>query len=211
MMTSTGFFSPNRRPASCNCPSGFTLLEMLLAISVFALIVVIVGSAMRLGYRSADKGEKRIESIERLRRSVGIMEGQIQSLLPLTFDAEGERKGYFAGEKKSLTMATNYSIWKGRRGYVIAEYVVKEGPSGKESLYASEKTVGTEAKSETVLLNDCDVIEFGYLEKGLTKEEAKWVDQWTSQDAGPERIKVHLKYQTWDYSLVIPVRVGGVT
>jgi general secretion pathway protein J len=197
-----------------NCPSGFTLLEMLLAITIFSIIVVLIGGAMRLGYRSADAGERRIESTERLRRSVAIIESQIQSMLPLTYNSDAETISYFAGDKKTLTMATNYSIWEGKRGYVVAEYTVKQESSGKESLYVSESTLGTEAKSETALLKDCEVIEFAYLQKGLTEEETKWVDQWVTEDtgnAGPERIRVHFKYRSWDYSFVVPVRAGVKT
>jgi len=208
--TRSGCFpARNSQPATCNSPSGFTLLEMLLAISIFAVIAVLVGAAMRLGYRSAESGDRKIETVERLRRSIDIMEGQIQSSLPLTFDDEGEPVEYFAGERKSLTVATNYSIWEGRKGYVVAQYVVRNDQSGKESLYVSETIIGTEGKNETVLLKDCDLIEFAYLEKGLTKESTKWVDQWSNADTGPERIRVRVRSGTWDYSLVIPVRAGG--
>ena len=147
-----------------------------------------------------------------------ILESQIESSLPLTYDENGETRGYFTGQKKSLTIATNYSIWEGRRGYVIAEYMVRGDPSGKESLYVSERTIGAEAKTETVLLKDCDLIEFDYLEKGLTKEDTKWVEQWgtTETEPGtvdivPGRIRVHVRYRTWDHSVVIPVRVGAAT
>jgi type II secretion system protein J len=201
--------SCNPHPASRSSSPGFTLLEMLLAISIFAVIAVLVGAAMRLGYRSAESGDKKIESVERLRRSISIMEGQIQSSLPLTFDDGGERREYFVGERKSLTVATNYSIWEGRKGYVVAQYAVRSEQSGKESLYASETIIGTEGKNETVLLKDCELIEFAYFEKGLTKEDTKWVDQWSNTDTGPERIRVRVRSGNWDYSLVIPVRVGG--
>jgi general secretion pathway protein J len=190
--------------------SGFTLLEMILAITVFAVVVILVGSAMRLGYRSADAGEKRMESTERLRRSMMILEGQIQSSLPLTFDEGGETKSYFVGTRKALTLATNYSIWEGRKGYVVAEYAVKDEPSGKESLEVAERTIGTERKLQAVLLENCDAIEFEYLEKGLTEGDTKWISDWSDEEKSPERIRVHIRYRAWDYSLVIPVRVGGV-
>jgi general secretion pathway protein J len=201
----------NRRPVRGLRSPGFTLMEMLLAITVLVIIVVIIGGAMRLGYRSADSGERKIESADRLRRSVEIMESQIQSSLPLIVSEGGEKSTYFSGGRKALTMATNYSAWDGRRGYLIAAYAVTDDQSGKESLSVSENTVGTEAKSETLLLKDCDVIEFSYLEKGLTKEDTKWIEEWKSEETEPQKIKVRIKYRGWDYSLVVPLRVHGAT
>jgi general secretion pathway protein J len=201
----------NPQPATRNRRSGFTLLEMLLAITILMVIVVIIGGAMRLGYRSADKGERKIESLERLRRSVEILEAQIQSSLPLSTTEQAETTSYFSGGRKALTIATNYSVWDGRRGYVVAEYTVRGEPSGKESLFVTEKTVGMETGSETVLLKDCDSVEFSYLEKGLAEEDAKWVEEWSTEDTGPERIKISIRYRAWKYSLVIPVRVVSKT
>ncbi len=188
----------------------FTLLELLVSISALVLVVVIIGAAMRLGYRSTDAGEKRIEWTERLRRSVEIMEAQIQSSMPLA-DTENkeELKSYFKGEKKTLTVATNYSIWDGRKGYLVADYRVETAPSGKETLLASERIIGTTATAETVLLKDYDLIEFNYLEKGLTTEETKWVEQWTREETVPDRVRLHLRFRGWDYSFVIPTRVRG--
>jgi len=191
--------------------SGFTLLEMLLAVTILAVIVVILGGAMRLGYRSAEKGERKIESAERVRRTIEIVESQIQALLPLTVKEQAERKPNFSGDRKTLTISTNYSMWDGRKGYILAEYTVKSEASGRESLFLKEKPLGVETATEILLLKDCSSVEFAYLEKGLTKEDAKWIERWNSEETVPERIKIAIKFGAWNYSLVVPVRVGRET
>jgi prepilin-type N-terminal cleavage/methylation domain-containing protein len=212
-MTSSIFHFSNDKPPTSHLPppTGFTLLEMLLAISAFAIIVVIIGGAMRLGYRSQAAGEKRMESTERLRRTVDIISAQIQSSLPLTYDDNGNTKQYFEGDHKRMVLATNYSLLEGRKGYVVSEYVVKDDSSGKESLYSSENRMGTTSKSETLLLDGCDFVDFSYFEKGLTDSEDKWVEQWTSTDATPEKIQVRFKYRGLDHSIVVPIRVRLAT
>jgi hypothetical protein len=178
---------------------------------MLSVIVVILGAALRIGYRSADAGEKRIEEIERLRRSLSIIDAQIQASIPLTFEEQGERKRYFIGEKKGLRLVTNYSIWAGRRGYVVTSYRIDYDAYGKQTLYASENVVGTTAMAETALLKGCDLIEFEYLEKGLTQGETKWVEQWTLDIPVPEKIRVHVRYRGWDHAVIIPTRVRGKT
>jgi prepilin-type N-terminal cleavage/methylation domain-containing protein len=200
--------SPRSAVAQGPC-SAFTLLEVLLAVSVFALIAVIIGGAMRLGYRSQEKGEKRIESTERLRRTAEVVTAQIESFVPLTFDEDGETKAYFQGDRKALTLPTNYSLWVGSRGYVVAEYSVR-AEAGKESLYVAEHTVGTAGKNETLLLPSCERIEFAYYMKGLTVADDAWVEQWT-ETGSPEKVRITFTYLGRDYALTVPLRARGAT
>jgi general secretion pathway protein J len=186
---------------------GFTLLELMISIVLLVIIIVILVGAMRLGFRSVDSGEKKIESLERMRASFNIIDSQIQSQIPLTYDEEGVRKYYFTGEKDSLQFATNYSIWGGQKGYVIVTYRVSSEGSGKPVLYASENIVGVEGSRETKLLDAFDNIYFEYFYKDPTAEEGNWVEQWTDSSTIPEKIKVHLITGERDLSIIIPVRI----
>lgn len=188
--------------------SGFTLLELLISIVILGIIIVILVGALRLGFRSVDSGERKIESLERMRVSLSIIDSQIQSQTALTYQ-EGEAKNYyFTGEKDSIQLSTNYSIWGGQRGYVIVTYRVSREEKGRSVLYASEHIVGVEETKETKLLDAFDNIYFEYFYKGPTDEVGNWVEQWTDTSTIPEKIKVHLITGKKDIPLVIPVRIG---
>jgi len=191
---------------------GFTLLELLISIVMLGIIILIIVGAMRLGFRSVDAGEKKMESLERIRASFNIIDSQIQSLVPLTYGEEsGKDEGtyYFAGEKESLQFSTNYSIWGGQKGYVVVTYKVLSEGNGKPVLYASENIVGIESSKETKLLDDFDTFYFEYFYKDPTQEVGNWVEQWTDNLIIPEKIKVHLVKGERDLSIIIPVRVRG--
>src|SRR3989337_2471377 len=68
--------------------AGFTLLELLISIVMLGIIMVILVGALRLGFRSVESGEKKIESFERMRVSLSIIDSQIQSQIPLTYQNE---------------------------------------------------------------------------------------------------------------------------
>lgn len=189
--------------------AGFTLLELIISIALIGIIVLIIAGAMRLGFRSVDSGEKRIESLERMRASLNIIDSQIQSEMPLTYDDEGVRKFYFKGERKLMQFATNYSIWGGEKGYVVAAYKVESGDNGKEVLYVSENIIGIEGKRDTKLFDNFETIYFEYFFKDPTEEEGEWVDQWTDDVNIPEKIKLHLVEGTRDLSIIIPFRARG--
>jgi general secretion pathway protein J len=190
---------------------GFTLLELLISILILGIIIVIVAGAMRLGFRSVDAGEKKAESLERFMSSLNIIDSQIQSLLPLTSNEEGNEEGSvnsnFTGSKESLQFSTNYSIWGVQKGYVTVSYDVSSEDTGKPVLYATENIMGTEDSRETKLLDSFDEIYFDYFYKDPTEEEGKWVEEWTDATTLPEKIRLHLVTGQRDLSLIIPVRV----
>jgi len=188
---------------------GFTLLELTISIAIIGVIILITAGAMRLGARSVDSGGKRIESLERIRASLNIIDSQIQSGIPLTYDEEGGRKYYFKGEREFMQFPTNYSIWGGEKGYVIVSYKVETGDYGKQALHASENIIGIEDIRETKLLDAFDRIYFEYFYKDPTEEEGEWVEQWTDDVNIPERVRLHLVEGTKDLSMIIPFRTRG--
>lgn len=188
---------------------GFTLLELMISITLIGIIALIVAGAMRLGYRSVDAGERKIGSLERLRASLSIIDSQIQSEIPLTIDEDGSRKFYFRGEKGILQFPTNYSLWGGQTGYVVVTYSVVPDERGKQTLWIAESIIGAENKVEAKLFESLDEIAFQYFYKGPTDEEGKWVEQWTEDTAIPEKVSVRLVQGTRELSLVIPMRTKG--
>jgi prepilin-type N-terminal cleavage/methylation domain-containing protein len=189
--------------------AGFTLLELIISIALFAIIVLIIAGAVNLGYRSFSSGEKKMNAVERLRSSLTIIDAQIQSGVPLTLEDDGVKQYYFMGEQDSLKFSTNYSIWGGQRGYVIVNYRVEADDRGKRTLFASEFKVGMESEKETKLLEGFDEITFDYFRQDATEEEGEWINQWVDEEMMPTRIRINLVRGSTSLSYIIPVRVGG--
>ncbi len=187
---------------------GYTLLELLISMSLLVLILVIAIGAMRLGSRSVAAGEKKMDAQERIRTVLSTMDAQIQSHIPLTYQEEGNKKYYFRGDKKNLRFSTNYSIWNGRNGYVIVTYKVEGDPDGREVLSASEQVPGIEGLRETRFM-EASLISFEYFLKDPSEEQGKWVEMLSDGLAIPEKIRVRVTQGTKQLSLVYPVRVGG--
>jgi prepilin-type N-terminal cleavage/methylation domain-containing protein len=185
---------------------GFTLLELLVSMSLLVVIVVITMGAMRLGSRSVAAGEKKMEDQERLRTVLSMIDAQIQSQVPLTYEEEGNPKYYFRGDAKTLRFSTNYSIWGGRRGYVIVEYKVEADDSGKDVLHASEQIPGMEGRWNTRLI-DANGISFDYFYRDPTEPEGKWLEALSDGTVIPEKVRIRMARKTGNISLVLPVRV----
>lgn len=188
--------------------AGFTLLELMISIAIFGIMVFILMGVLRLGFRSVEAGEKKIASLERVRASLNVINAQILSAIPLTHEINGETKVYFNGDRTSLELATNYSIWEGEVGYSVVSYRVTEGDGGKWSLWASEGKVGQGARREIKLLDRLDDLYFEYFYMDPTDETGKWVDQWTEPNPAPEKIRIHWTDGGKEISLIFPLKTG---
>ena len=200
-------FECQHSPVNVN-EKGFTLLELLISMVMLGIIVVILVGALRLGFRSVDSGERKADSLERMRVSLSVIDSQIQSQTALTYQEEEAQNYYFTGERDSLEFSTNYSIWGGQKGYVVVSYSVLE-EKGKAVLYASEHIVGVEETRGIKLLDAFDNIYFEYFYKGPTDEVGNWVEEWTDTSQIPAKIKIHLIKGGKDIPLIVPVRIGG--
>ena len=184
---------------------GFTLLELLISITLLTLIVVILGGAMRIGFRAIDAGEKRMDALERFRTSFGILTAQLQSAAPLTYEEDGEKRHYLKGDGKSLQFATNRSIWGEDRGCVIVSYRLEAGEGGRLALYASERPVGMEGAQEVRLFDDLKSLTFAYFAREAAEEKGEWTEEWSDDTRYPEQVQVRFARGGGETKILVPL------
>ena len=74
------------RPANIySAQSGFTLLELLVAIMIFTLIMTTAMGAVRVGSRSFEAGISRADETAEIRVIANILRRQFRQLLPSTW------------------------------------------------------------------------------------------------------------------------------
>lgn len=182
---------------------GFTLLELLISITMLGLIAGILGWTLNMAYRTVDKGERKIHYLEREKVAFSLLESQISTLIPYQFDDEGEKKFFFSGRKDKLMFASNYSLWRGTRGNVFVAYEIQDNEKGKQLLLVTEQVIGLKINDEAVIFDDCDGINFEYFLKNAL-EEGKWMEEWPADEKGlPYKIKINISRAAKKISLVI--------
>lgn len=72
--------------------NGFTLLELIIALSILTVIVVLTFSAMRLGIKAWETGDERIDFLYRVKYIVDLIEKEISSSYPYYFSKDGANK-----------------------------------------------------------------------------------------------------------------------
>jgi prepilin-type N-terminal cleavage/methylation domain-containing protein len=193
---------------------GFTLLELMISLVLMGVVVLITAGAMRLGTRAAESGQSKIESIERFRTSLNIIESQIQSAVVIRNTNLTADLDFFhlKGDRKSLQFRSLYSLWGGSKGPIFAAYEVREENMGSKTLYVTENPIIIpDAAREVRLIEGAKDIFFEYYHKGPTDEKGSWVDDWTDKQVIPERIRVTISRDKQVLALIIPLKVAAKT
>ncbi len=190
---------------------GFTLLELLIAMSLLVLIVAITMGAMSLASRSVEAGEKKMETAERIRTVTALLDAQIQSQMPLTYEKDGNKINYFQGDGTALRLATSHSVWGGRQGCLIVDYRIRVDGDGQKTLSVVEQTPGIEGMREALLFARASEISFEYFGSGTKDEKPYWQDQWSDEISLPQAVRLHLEYGPKKILFLFPVRAEAAT
>jgi len=170
---------------------GFTLIELLMAMTMLAVIIGIMGSALSSACRTSEKGEKKIDALERKKMFFSLIESQIQSAFFSATIEQGETKNRFAGAKDKVTFPSNYSLWRGTRGNCLVTYRIETAGRRKCIFHVEEELLGTGFRQEESVATHFDSIRFEYYYEEAA-EEGRWVDEWPKDAPGmPQKLQIH--------------------
>jgi general secretion pathway protein J len=150
---------------------GFTLLEVVLAMTALALLSAICYAAFQLAIRAMERGEVAVVTAQRLRVAADVLIRQIKSTVPYPArNKDFDVYPYFVGSATSMTFITAAGLHGGGGLDRIVYQVVADPPRLvlSESPYFSpdvlgEDTVDTSGGETTVLLDGFRNLKFEYL------------------------------------------------
>ena len=183
---------------------GFTLLELLISLTILGVIVVIIFGAFRIGVRAWEKGEKDVESRQRQRIVLDLIKRQLASTCLGEVKDARQQPLLLKGNDKSIEFVSHIPMVPGNRfGQVYVKYVVKSEDDGeRERLVFWEKnTVLLNKETDVSDLHEDEFFElfpgvqsiaFEYLKAGSDEETSQWQQTWDqSIDEGlPRAVRV---------------------
>jgi len=211
--------------------AGFTLLEMLLAICIFALVVAVLFSSFFVGIGSWEKGEQRIEFQQRMRSVCELLFREMSATYPyfITPSQLDKHTTYIAffGEPGSLRFVSYANLHKRASGLCMLEFWVSERRGlmlGEAAALAAnlEDFNAESLRSPQRALEICpDVtgLRFRYYEKKEAEEEGEenkpgeWLERWDPEEhknTMPKIIEVTVTFADprggfLDQRLLIPI------
>ncbi|MBF0475994.1 MAG: type II secretion system protein [Deltaproteobacteria bacterium] len=111
---------------------GFTLIEVLLSLTIIAMMLAIIFSSMSVGFKAWEKGEKAIDNITQESIALTLMARQIRSAYVQPLLLIKGSNPFFRGGPNSVRFISTFSLTNGNRtGLVQVCYKLFEGGGGK--------------------------------------------------------------------------------
>ena len=195
---------------------GFTLLEVVLALTIFALMGAILYGAFSLGHRAVEKSRRAFENNQRLRSFGDLLGSYVRSSYPYRASVQ-DPNVFYEGEEGSLTFVSAFSLAMGGRGMAKIHLSWEEADQGGGTLRLEEilpvrvTEEGAEGGIQNSLILQEGVQDFRLAYLDPMNSEETWADRW---DAKEKRIlprAVRLSYRNAagkDVRWVFPVMIA---
>ncbi|MEI6126178.1 MAG: prepilin-type N-terminal cleavage/methylation domain-containing protein [Pseudomonadota bacterium] len=169
--------------------SGFTLIEILLAITIFSMVVAVMFSAFRVGIGSWEKGERGIEFYQKMRAVSALLHREISAAYPylLTPGELDTHVKFFAffGRGESLKFVSYSNLHRKASGLSLLELWVNESkglmlgeaPALSSNLSDLDATPVRHDDNSMVLSPAVRKIEFRYFDRKKGEEDGEWLEQ----------------------------------
>ena len=187
---------------------GFTLLEMLIAVTIVAVMAVALWAVFRISVDSWAKGTQFIDTNQRQRSTLDLVKKQVAStfgaIAPIDLQAGGAIYPIFFGSETSVQFISLNSLrFQDSPGLTMVSYDLVRDPQGDQMLVEHEQQyLGLDPSRETIfdrrddrattLFDNLTEFTFEYFDPGTMDRPAQWVRTWDARDIGQMPVAVSM-------------------
>jgi general secretion pathway protein J len=202
---------------------GFTLLELLIAIALLGLILVLLFGGLRLGVRSWDAAQQKVDNLNAVRSVEYFLRTELSQIHPHRWKRVLGQPLAFVGEGNKLSFVARLPGRMGAKGlYAIALELEQSGDNRRlvwRQLALSPEMQDFSAlaqEKETVLASfqtgEVESIALSYLGQESDLAEPQWQDRWQNAQRLPLLIRIQARLSNgsdWPEFLVAPMLMAG--
>ena len=189
------------RVAKISQARGFTLVEVVLALTIFALMGAILYGALALGQKAVERSQVSFEKNQQLRAFADLAATYIRSSHPYRATPQDPAICY-AGEESNLTFVSASSLALGGRGMALVRVSWQEGEGGEGALTLSEELPVRDCqgageggqRNSVVLRKGIKQLRFAYLDPQGDGDQ--WEERWDATERKVLPRAVRLSYRT---------------
>jgi general secretion pathway protein J len=195
---------------------GFTLVELLLALTLMSMLLALAYGGLRAATRAADKGQAILADSGRIRMAHQFVRKQLNQMAPLVF-AESEdqqERSVFTGAAKIIRYVAPMPGYLGFGGPQVQELAIVSGEDGEELVLSHALLQGFEEqnlylRAPIVLLKKIEFAEFSFLGRDEEGELTGWTSQWEQVGRLPDAVSLEIEF-TGDVYIQWPLLTASV-
>lgn len=191
---------------------GFTLVEMIVAVTLVLMMAVGMWSIFRTGIRSWSRGTEQIDAAQRHRNILDLVRKQMASAYPLMTptdpDSPGPTYPIFYGTETSLSFISLNSLnFHKSPGLTLVNYDVIPGLQGNYSLVEREQRYlwelpdsadSIDLSSTVSLFDNLTECYFEYRKADSEDNSELWVREWDGEEMGQLPVAISMTMTSTD-------------
>jgi len=197
--------------------AGFTLVELLLAITLMSILLGLTYTGLRAATRSSERGEKMLAAGGNLRASHQFVRRQLNQMLPLAFaetDDIDAIRIIFGGESNRIQYVAPMPGYLGSGGPQVQLLELAGGNDGGVLQFSHALLQGFEedylyARDPVILLEGVESAGFEFLGVDDEGELVDWASSWDQPDVLPVAVRLNIEFSE-DVQMQWPDLVAGV-
>ena len=168
---------------------GFTLLEILVVLSLLAVLLVLVGGALLGANRAVSKAQRYTTSLDEMRAAQQFLRTAISEALPLDVtEDDSQTDGFFVGTPQRLQFVATLP---GVLGGGIQRFTLQAQKQALQVSFAQLESHTNVARSEPqVLLKNLQDLQFSYRGVSPLGQATGWIDQWPWPKRLPAAVRI---------------------
>jgi general secretion pathway protein J len=193
---------------------GFTLLELLIGMTLVGFILSLLFAGLNLGTRSWEAGEQRMVTSSRQAVVVDFIRRAIEQTYPLRWRVGEEDRLAFVGEAESLRFVGTVAMHDGASGNHLIALDLVDGETGRDLVMrwqlpdpGAPGFEPIEQAEPKVLIKAVQEMALAYFGAQSETEDPAWHDQWIDQKTPPALIRLQLTMEngeTWPDIVAAP-------
>lgn len=181
--------------------SGFTLVELLLALTLMSMLLALAYGGLRASTRATDRGQTILEDSSRIRMAHQFVRKQLNQASPLVFavSEDGEERTVFVGEADRIRYVAPMPGYLGFGGPQVQELALVRGEDSLELVLNHALLQGFEEprlyeREPIPLLENIESAQFSFLGRDENGELAGWTSSWQDGNILPESIALEIDF-----------------
>ena len=183
--------------------NGFTLIELIAAITLLAVLTTILMGTVRGAERSTSAANDAVERTEQYARTQAFLREHISGVLPMRWRREVSQPLKFTGKSSSLTYFAPVTSQIAEGGVMWWQLAVAKSPQKsqlvlrRQAVDPEERAVPDLSSAEPIVLADnIDAISISYFDSGddaiNSPDAGTWVDSWDENARMPSIIAIRV-------------------
>ncbi|MBT3811818.1 MAG: prepilin-type N-terminal cleavage/methylation domain-containing protein [Gammaproteobacteria bacterium] len=199
---------------------GFTLLEVLLGMSIMSVMMLLLFASLRICVQNWNAGEKKIAEVSQAAIIQNFLQSKLHATVPLDGDFLEEAQFSFQGSQDQIQFVAAMPASAGRLGLQLFKMNLQPSGRGEQGSYLQVEMQpffpqgeGEEQGVEkpVIILRKIQRLQFAYFgsDNAAKNSDSSWQNDWLEKESLPKLVSIDIELvngEVWP-QLVVALKV----